>query len=405
MVAARRRPTRAGARVDDGHPSHSGAPSAASAWQRSPCLGQCDAGSAALVLRAGRSRSASWSRRCASRCAGARHEPMTRPYPVLRTRRASGPARLLARVGKTDPTSLESYRAAGGYQALARAIELGPEGVIARSGRLAPAGPWRRGVSDRPQMGRSPPPGGDAPLRGLQRGRERARHVQGSRADRKRSVRGDRVDDHLRPRDRRAATASSTSAANIPWARRGCATPFASARAAGLLGHDVMGSGERSTSRSAAVAAPTSAARRRRSSTRSRASAESRGRSRRFPRRLACSVSQPSPTTWRRWSTCSTSFARAGRLGAHRHARLRRAPAVLPVGTRRAPGLYEVPFGATLQQLIDAGWRRDWRTARCRPSCSAAPPAVVRRARASIWTCRSLSKRRAPRAPRWGLAW
>ncbi len=39
--------------------------------------------------------------------------------------------RLLARVGVVDPTSLDSYRAAGGYAALARAIELGPEAVIA----------------------------------------------------------------------------------------------------------------------------------------------------------------------------------------------------------------------------------------------------------------------------------
>ena len=56
------------------------------------------------------------------------------PEPVLRIVGGTGPARLLARVGKTDPASLESYRAAGGYQALARAIELGPEGVIAEVG-------------------------------------------------------------------------------------------------------------------------------------------------------------------------------------------------------------------------------------------------------------------------------
>ncbi|MGE3472237.1 MAG: NADH-quinone oxidoreductase subunit F, partial [Vicinamibacterales bacterium] len=39
--------------------------------------------------------------------------------------------RLLRRVGVVDPTSLEAYRGSGGYQALARAIELGPRGVIA----------------------------------------------------------------------------------------------------------------------------------------------------------------------------------------------------------------------------------------------------------------------------------
>jgi NADH-quinone oxidoreductase subunit F len=39
--------------------------------------------------------------------------------------------RLLRRVGQVDPASLDSYRAAGGYEALRRAIELGPAGVIA----------------------------------------------------------------------------------------------------------------------------------------------------------------------------------------------------------------------------------------------------------------------------------
>jgi NADH-quinone oxidoreductase subunit F len=38
---------------------------------------------------------------------------------------------LLARVGRVDPGSLEAYRSAGGYAALNRAIELGPEAVIA----------------------------------------------------------------------------------------------------------------------------------------------------------------------------------------------------------------------------------------------------------------------------------
>ena len=38
--------------------------------------------------------------------------------------------RLLRRVGPVDPESLDDYRAHGGYDALRRAIELGPEGVI-----------------------------------------------------------------------------------------------------------------------------------------------------------------------------------------------------------------------------------------------------------------------------------
>jgi NADH-quinone oxidoreductase subunit F len=50
--------------------------------------------------------------------------------PGPRTIGHLGTARLLARIGKVDPESLASYRAHGGYRALARAIELGPERVI-----------------------------------------------------------------------------------------------------------------------------------------------------------------------------------------------------------------------------------------------------------------------------------
>jgi NADH-quinone oxidoreductase subunit F len=38
--------------------------------------------------------------------------------------------RLLSRVGRTDPVSLDDYRAHGGYDALARAVELGPAAVV-----------------------------------------------------------------------------------------------------------------------------------------------------------------------------------------------------------------------------------------------------------------------------------
>ena len=40
-------------------------------------------------------------------------------------------ARLLGRIGVVDPTSLDDYRAHGGYAALTRALEIGPEAVIA----------------------------------------------------------------------------------------------------------------------------------------------------------------------------------------------------------------------------------------------------------------------------------
>ncbi|MBZ6226165.1 NAD(P)H-dependent oxidoreductase subunit E [Streptomyces olivaceus] len=46
--------------------------------------------------------------------------PTTRPTPLI----------LLRRIGTTDPTSLDDYRAHGGYTALRRAFALGPAGVI-----------------------------------------------------------------------------------------------------------------------------------------------------------------------------------------------------------------------------------------------------------------------------------
>jgi NADH-quinone oxidoreductase subunit F len=63
------------------------------------------------------------------------------PSPSLETRRVSlethpffagsPELRLLKRVGVVDPESLDAYRAAGGYAALERALEMGPEAVIA----------------------------------------------------------------------------------------------------------------------------------------------------------------------------------------------------------------------------------------------------------------------------------
>ena len=53
------------------------------------------------------------------------------PPPAAPLPQAGDPAlRLLRRVGVVDPASLDDYRAHGGYAALRRAIELGPEGVL-----------------------------------------------------------------------------------------------------------------------------------------------------------------------------------------------------------------------------------------------------------------------------------
>ena len=82
-------------------------------------------------------------------------ELFTAPAARLAALRRSAPQagsaglRLLARVGAVDPGNLDAYRQSGGYRALARAIELGPAGVIAeltasklvgRGGAAFPAG-------------------------------------------------------------------------------------------------------------------------------------------------------------------------------------------------------------------------------------------------------------------------
>jgi NADH-quinone oxidoreductase subunit F len=52
------------------------------------------------------------------------------PPPRVIPQAGAADLRLLRRVGRVDPTSLDAYRAHGGYAALRRAIELGPEAII-----------------------------------------------------------------------------------------------------------------------------------------------------------------------------------------------------------------------------------------------------------------------------------
>jgi NADH-quinone oxidoreductase subunit F len=120
-------------------------------WQRSPCLGKCDLGSAALIQQPGAvlprrdfapvTPDAVWT----SLTTGA--SPAEVPVGVLvpqlssaavagfaspdiAASAAAGPVSLLRRIGRVDPASLGSYRAAGGYEMLRRALHLGPQGVI-----------------------------------------------------------------------------------------------------------------------------------------------------------------------------------------------------------------------------------------------------------------------------------
>ncbi|MFE0148734.1 NAD(P)H-dependent oxidoreductase subunit E [Nonomuraea sp. NPDC059007] len=93
-------------------------------WQESPCLGLCERAPACLTLTAGDPPSAAVD---APYSAGQAGEP---PVAAAVPQAGQDGLVLLRRVGVVDPLSLDDYRAQGGYQALRRAFRLGPAGVI-----------------------------------------------------------------------------------------------------------------------------------------------------------------------------------------------------------------------------------------------------------------------------------
>ncbi|MGE3797766.1 MAG: NAD(P)H-dependent oxidoreductase subunit E, partial [Thermomicrobiales bacterium] len=122
---------------------HDGAPTVdgAATWKRSPCLGMCERAPVAFVQQAGPMpiESTVVSATAESIIAAVLGETPQPPPVAERNGSAAAPQtaeperhilRLLSRVGQVDPTSLDEYRAAGGYAALRRAFEIGPVGVI-----------------------------------------------------------------------------------------------------------------------------------------------------------------------------------------------------------------------------------------------------------------------------------
>ena len=116
--------------------------------RRSSCLGLCDRAPAARMERSGRAhaegRLAPASIDAIKDLLGGGKWPDDDAAPVI-----GGTPKLLRRVGVIDPESLDSYRAAGGYTALRKAVEIGPEAVIrevteakllGRGGAAFPAG-------------------------------------------------------------------------------------------------------------------------------------------------------------------------------------------------------------------------------------------------------------------------
>src|SRR6185295_18670288 len=104
-------------------------------WLRSPCLGLCERAPAAMITRAGTEPRTSVAAPVdaagiAMRLAAS--EPVGRadaPDQAIPQQGDSG-LRLLARIGVVDPTSIDDYRAHGGFRALDRARAIGPEQLI-----------------------------------------------------------------------------------------------------------------------------------------------------------------------------------------------------------------------------------------------------------------------------------
>jgi NADH-quinone oxidoreductase subunit F len=139
-------------------------PEAPATWLTSPCLGVCERAPAVMVQRTGvhddytvaPAAPDQVATLCDPDVASSGGWPpdggLGYEEPVASIPQAAGgerPLRLLGRIGAADPTSLASYRAHGGYEALARAFDLGAEqvreevtasGLMGRGGAAFPTG-------------------------------------------------------------------------------------------------------------------------------------------------------------------------------------------------------------------------------------------------------------------------
>jgi NADH-quinone oxidoreductase subunit F len=132
-------------------------------WARSPCLGLCERAPAVLHQLAGEPDFSQAPATLAAVLATTDAARADREFadPGVSVPQAGQPGlQLLRRIGLVDPTSLDDYRAHGGYAALRRAVELGPSRVITevrdsgltgRGGAAFPTGVKWEGVATAPQ--------------------------------------------------------------------------------------------------------------------------------------------------------------------------------------------------------------------------------------------------------------
>jgi NADH-quinone oxidoreductase subunit F len=133
-------------------------------WLRSPCLGLCERAPAAMItvagtepatLVAGPVDAAGVATRLGDGAARSRASGTDAPPPQV----GQPGLRLLARVGVVDPTSVDDYRAHGGWVALERARRIGPQqvidevsssGLVGRGGAAFPTGRKWAAVAQQP---------------------------------------------------------------------------------------------------------------------------------------------------------------------------------------------------------------------------------------------------------------
>ncbi len=101
-------------------------------WRKSPCLGLCDRAPAALAIAAGETpiEEAMAPVSVDQILQAVAGKIAADSAPIVLPQAGEPGLRLLRRVGKIDPASLDDYRAHGGYAALRKAFDLGPDRVI-----------------------------------------------------------------------------------------------------------------------------------------------------------------------------------------------------------------------------------------------------------------------------------